>query len=355
MKRKRRGHMLFCILAGLVLAGCTLTEGFEYSGTASSTEVMPLGGVEVVEFRLGSEDVEVVSKEDTDATFIIKKAWKANDKEYGQKLLDEVEITIERDGDRLVIKREGSKVRDGWDMITKGYVSIDITVTIPADVRLDIATGSGDIDLDDRTAPVKVSTGSGDVVAAQMGAGFEMDTGSGDIHLRSVNGLFKFSSGSGDIRVDEVYGRVETSSGSGDVDIDLVRGDVKVSTGSGDVGLGTLEGNLHARTSSGDVTVHDHKGEADIGTSSGDVELRSNSGTGILNIDTSSGDVDVVVFDVDSVEVDLRTSNGVIRTRLPLVVEDASRRRLLGRAGRGDLKIDVSTTSGDISVRQGSI
>ena len=83
--------------------------------------------------------------------------------------------------------------------------------------------------------------------------------------------------------------------------------------------------------------------------------MRSDSAKGVVNIDTSSGDVDIVLFDVDSVEVDLRTSTGVIKTKFPLVVEDASRRRLLARSGRGDLKIDVSTTSGDISVRQGSI
>jgi DUF4097 and DUF4098 domain-containing protein YvlB len=139
------------------------------------------------------------------------------------------------------------------------------------------------------------------------------------------------------------------------VDIDLVRGNIKVSTGSGNIGLGTVEGEIKANASSGDVTVLDLNGSADIGTSSGDVELRTNSAAGTINVDTSSGDVDVVAYDVDSVKLDLRTSNGMIRTKLPVVVEDASRRRLLARAGRGELKIDISTTSGDISVRQGSI
>ncbi len=342
MKGKRRVYIALCILGGMVLAGCALTKGFKYSGTSSSTEVMPLEGIEVVEFKLGSEDLDVVSREDTDATFIIKKTWKANDKEYGQKLLEGAKITIERDGEKLIVKRKGAKVRDGWDMITKGYVSIDITVTLPEGVRLDINTGSGDVDVDDRTAPVDVSTGSGDVVAARMGDGFEMGAGSGDLHIDSVIGPFKFSAGSGDLTAGLVKGRVET-------------GKLKVSTGSGDIGVGTLDGNLHARASSGDITVLDHTGEADIGTSSGDVRFHSNAEQGVISIGTSSGDVDLVIYNTDSVEIDLRTSRGMMRTKLPLVVEDASRRRLLGAAGRGDLKIDVSTTSGDISVRQGSI
>ena len=281
--------------------------------------------------------------------------WRANDKKYGQGLVEEAKITIERDGEKIIVKRKGSKSRDGWDMITKGYVSIDITVMLPEDVWLDIKTGSGDVDIDDRTAPVDISTGSGDVVAARMGDGFGMSAGSGDLHIDSVTGPFKFSAGSGDVTAGSVKGRVEISLGSGDVDIDEITGNIKVSTGSGDIGVGTLDGDLHARASSGDVTVLDHTGGADIGTSSGDVGLHSHSERGMMSIDTSSGDVDLVLYNTDSVEIDLRTSTGMMRTKLPLVVEDASRRHLMGSAGRGDLKIDVSTTSGDISVKQGSI
>ena len=42
MTGKRKVYILLCLLGGLVLAGCTLTGSFKYSGTSSSTEVMPL-------------------------------------------------------------------------------------------------------------------------------------------------------------------------------------------------------------------------------------------------------------------------------------------------------------------------
>jgi DUF4097 and DUF4098 domain-containing protein YvlB len=310
----------------------------------------------VVEFRLGSDDVEVISRDVTDATFFIKKTWRANERDYGEKIIKDARITIEREGDRLVVKRERSKERDTWDMMTKGYVSIDITATIPAGLSLDIETGSGDVDLDDREGPVKVIVGSGDVVAGDIDADFELASGSGDLHVGVVTGMCEWSSGSGDITAEGGEGRVEISTGSGDVDIDSVTGSLRVSTGSGDVDLGTLEGSLYARTSSGDVTVLDQDGETDIGTSSGDVSLRCHSDKGLLKVDTSSGDVDIALYATESMKVDLRTSTGAIRTKVPLVVEEASRRRLLARAGTGgDLVIDVSTASGDINIRQGSI
>jgi DUF4097 and DUF4098 domain-containing protein YvlB len=350
-----KSYIVLCVAAGAVLAGCALTEGFKYSGDTTTTEVAPLAGVKVVEFKLGSDDLEVVSKDVAEATFIIKKTWKANDADYGKKLLAEAEITIEREGDKLVVMRKRSTTRGTLDMITKGYVSIDITATIPAGLGLDIGTGSGDVDLDDRQGPVKVSSGSGDVVAGNMRAGFEMSTGSGDLHLGFVTGPCKFSAGSGDLTLDGVKGSLEATTGSGDQDIDKVTGDVRISTGSGDVGLGSVEGNLNIGTSSGDISVLDHTGEADIGTSSGDVTLRDNSHKGLVKVHTSSGDVDIGLYAVDSVRLDIRTSTGVIRVKLPLVVEEASREHLVARSGSGDLKIDVMTTSGDISLKQGSI
>jgi DUF4097 and DUF4098 domain-containing protein YvlB len=338
----------------MALTGCVFTEGYKYTETTTTTETVPLQGVEIVEVELGSSDIEIVSKDDAEATFIIKKTYRSNDKEYGEELLKKVNIKIERDGSRIMVTRDG-KVDQGWDMITKGYINIDITATIPAGIELDISTGSGDVEVDDRTAPVKVHTGSGDVVAGAAAAGFVMGAGSGDLRIDSVNGLLRFSAGSGDLRVDEVKGRLEVSLGSGDVDIDRIEGVVEITTGSGDVGAASSEGAFSVSTSSGDVTLMDHKGDVDIGTSSGDIIVHAGSSEGLIEIDTSSGEVDVVVYEVDSVEIDLKTSTGSIGSKIPIVVQDASRSRLVGAIGDGDLKIHISTTSGDIDLRQGSI
>ena len=49
MRRKPIAGILLCLLGGTLLAGCVFTEGFKYRGSASSTQVMPLEGIEVVE------------------------------------------------------------------------------------------------------------------------------------------------------------------------------------------------------------------------------------------------------------------------------------------------------------------
>jgi hypothetical protein len=55
------------------------------------------------------------------------------------------------------------------------------------------------------------------------------------------------------------------------------------------------------------------------------------------------------------VELDLKTAGGAMTSNIPIVVRDATRKRLLGGSGDGALKISVITSSGDIDIRQGSI
>jgi DUF4097 and DUF4098 domain-containing protein YvlB len=112
---------------------------------------------------------------------------------------------------------------------------------------------------------------------------------------------------------------------------------------------------LVAGTGSGDLDFDDHAGGTDLTTSSGDIDLDVTVSPAEVKIGSSSGEVDIVVYGGDSVELDLRTSNGTMMSTIPVVVEEATRKRLLGRGGSGELKINVVTSSGDISVSMGSI
>ena len=135
----------------------------------------------------------------------------------------------------------------------------------------------------------------------------------------------------------------------------MTPGLVAVSSGSGDLEIGSSRGGLVAGTGSGDFEFHDHVGNADLTTSSGDVLLHVGGSEGEIKVGSSSGEVEVFIYKSDSVELDIRTNSGSMTSDVPLVVKDATRKRLYGTSGDGALKIDVVTSSGDISVRQGSI
>ncbi len=355
----RCGSTLWALLAtaamvSVLISGCALESHYKYTETAMETKTFPVEGIEKVEMRLGSADIDVVTKEGPEAEFIIKKTYRSSDKKYGEKLLREVNVTIEREGSTLVVERkEGTKVN--MDMLLKGYVSIEITATIPSTIGLDFLTGSGDLQIDDRAAAIMIRTGSGDVTVGSAGAGLDARSGSGDVRLRSAKGKVKASTGSGDLFLGKIEGDTEVSTGSGEISIEGVVGNVTLGTGSGDISVASSTGKASAKTGSGNVVFRGHSGSAEVFTSSGDVAFGISSAEGNAEVRTSSGDIDVTLYGNDSVELDITTMSGSITSKIPIAVKEASRRHLVGISGSGQLKLRLETTSGSVSVTRGSV
>jgi len=348
------GVSIACGLALLAVAGCSLEDAFKYSKTTIETKSVPISGVETLETRLGAADITVVTKDVTEAEFIIKKTYRASETEYGEKLLAETQVKIERQGSRLVVERE-EKSRFRVDTEIKGFVSIDITVTLPAGIGLDVLTGSGDLEVDDRTGPVKVRSGSGDLQISSAGGGLEVKTGSGDARFNSATGRVYFYSGSGDLFASEINGSLEATTGSGELAIEKVTGSLDFSSGSGDISVESSSGVLCATTGSGDLDFGGHTGNAEISTSSGSIYFGTSSEDGKVSLKTSSGEVYVTLYGVDSMELEVSTMSGTITSKVPIIVKEASRRRLIGQVGAGGLKLGIATTSGDVGIRPGSI
>jgi hypothetical protein len=304
--------------------------------------------------RLGAADIDVVTKEGPEAEFIIKKTYRASEEAYGKKLLREAVVSIERDGSTLVVERKESS-RINPDMLLKGYVSIEITATVPAGIALDFLTGSGDLKIDDRAAAISIRSGSGDVAVGNAGAGFDMRSGSGDVRLQSARGTVKASTGSGDIFLGTIEGDTRVSTGSGEIDIENIVGDLSLGTGSGDITVAASRGTASVKTGSGDIEFRGHGGSADVVTSSGDVEFGVSGSEGNVNLRTSSGEIYVTFYAAESAELDITTLTGTITSKIPIVVKEASRRHLVGVAGSGQLKLRIETNSGSVSVARGSV
>lgn len=130
------------------------------------------------------------------------------------------------------------------------------------DGEMQVETGSGDLGLEDVTGSVRARTGSGDIEIRNLGAGPKLDiatgsgdvdaagdlgalrdvtvrTGSGDVELRSTTPLslqLSLGTGSGDIKVDvPVMGNVESGRRSFKATVGAGEGEARVSTGSGDI------------------------------------------------------------------------------------------------------------------------
>lgn len=244
--------------------------------------------------------------------------------------------------------------------------------------RLVADTGSGRVQADRIMGEVWVDTGSGAVALSEVRSGkVWIDTGSGRVSLSDVRGdTLRVDTGSGSVRADalDFDGHVDIDTGSGSVQVEGVKaGSLRVDTGSGSVVLKRLEGGetvidtgsgrvtgedatitrLHVDTGSGSVSFKRlHTAEVIGNTGSGRIELDLLSSPRSLRLKTGSGGMALTLPADYAASLELSTGSGRIQSDFPVHGEIGTR-RVSGRIGEpGDARLQASTSSGGIRLRQ---
>jgi DUF4097 and DUF4098 domain-containing protein YvlB len=161
----------------------------------------------------------------------------------------------------------------------RGEGDVDFTVTVPAGTALEVHAISADLTASGVCGQASLSSISGEVT---------LRCGNGNVHIESV---------SGDVQASDTRGSLEIFSTSGDVNARQVRGDVSARSVSGDVSLDQVDGqDVRAETVSGDIgfsgPVHDG-GRYGFRTHSGDVTVRPQGDlSATVSVSTFSGDVE---------------------------------------------------------------
>jgi hypothetical protein len=232
---------------------------------------------------------------------------------------------IVQEGNRIEIGPK--RWNDGWNGI-----SISYEITVPANVRVQARSGSGDLEVADVAGPVEVSTGSGDITLGRITDNVTARTGSGDIELEGAASA-RTSTGSGNVIAQAVRGDIDARSGSGDIIVSqAAKGSVEVSTGSGNIELTGATGPLHVRASSGDIRLE--------GVPTSDWDVSASSGSVRLRLPEKAG-----------VDLDLRSNSGRIESSVPITTRGSqSRRELRGQVRGGGPLVHVTTSSGGIIV-----
>lgn len=209
-----------------------------------------------------------------------------------------VEITG-READQVEVRQHGDEISVQGPR-QRGFFAdhrLDVVVTLPAESRTVVRTGSADIAV------------SGTVAQSQL------KTGSGDVRVDVVDGALVAETGSGDIRVREVRAELKAKSGSGDVVVERAGSAALISTGSGDIGLESVEGPAVLKTGSGDMKVGDARTDVSFSTGSGDMVLAT-AHHGRVTATGASGQVHVGIPAGTPVWTDISTVTGQIRSNL---------------------------------------
>lgn len=147
--------------------------------------------------------------------------------------------------------------------------------------------------------------------------------------------------------------RFATRTINGDVVAEELAGEVRARTTNGDVRVerGTT---VYARTTNGNIRIVS-AAAAQASTTNGSItaELDPRGGTEPLTFSTTNGSITLLVPPGSDARIEARTTNGRVRSDLPLTVSGAiSSRRLSADLGAGGRMLKLSTTNGSIHLKE---
>ena len=204
--------------------------------------------------------------------------------------------------------------------------AVGVRITCPTGSTLHVKAESADIRAE----------GSYDVV--------DLASGSGDLSLENVTGTGKLKTGSGAIETGEVEGALVVASGSGDISLDRSGRSATVTVGSGDLSIGALSGEVVAKTGSGDVEVGVLQGSLQTKSGSGDLTIRR-AASGTVRANGASGQISIGIQDGTAAWLDLSTVTGRVTQELgevPAPREDQQRVEITAHTVSGDLRVHRS-------------
>jgi len=236
MNKRLAAYLIPCLFGACAfsLAEELLTtkrQSFEATGVTGAKFETGAGGLDITG-RPGATSIEVVADY----------KGRPRSKEDTHRIIDNLRLTMEVRGNTFYLKSEN--VRD-WNWDGNGY--IDLKITLPARLNLDIhdgsggmsvsgiegdatiVDGSGEIEIDGVHGNLRIEDGSGSIRVQNIGKNLEIEDGSGSITIRHVGGDVRIEDGSGSIDVTDVAGRLEVpQAGSGSIHYSEVRGEVRV-------------------------------------------------------------------------------------------------------------------------------
>lgn len=339
------------IVAGFVAAWSLAALASEATLHREKSFAAKPGGTVRVEASFHDIRVRVRPGSTVDVVVDVKAStWPGDPQEF----VKASEPQFSEEGDTLLVRCKPSF------RISFGYQNVDakILVDLPPGMDLDLSTGSGDVQVkgDNAGRAVTCSTGSGDVAFDGGAAKLAVHTGSGGVRAKMspAGAEAELETGSGDVEVEGGVASLTARTGSGGIAVRLSSPakSVRLRSSSGDVELTGGAEAAQVHTSSGGVRLAGLAGNADLGSSSGDVEA---SWTKLAagdeaRVRTGSGSVRLELPRGTSPSGTLDTGSGDIVSDFPGVFNKRHTTCTLA-GGAGSPKLDVATSSGDITVR----
>jgi hypothetical protein len=179
-----------------------------------------------------------------------------------QVFLDQTQLHVRRQGDLVQVHVQ---VPEDMKGIGRLYASLDLTVTVPGNLPVEITDSSGDMTVES-VRVTKILDSSGDILARGLTGDVEIEDSSGDVRVEDTAGAVTVRDSSGDIVIRGATRVHIPLDSSGDIDVERVTGDVRIDRdSSGDIRVADVGGSVAVLADgSGQVRVTDVKGSVTL-------------------------------------------------------------------------------------------
>lgn len=259
------------VVSSLLCAGCEVNLNSE---GLSAREVKTFKVTGLAELNLDTFDgaIELHSWDKNEIEVEIEK------RAMEQVLIDEIKVDAQQQGDRITVKITGPTRMEHRGLTIGVNISptARLRVAVPRNVNINAISGDGSIRAEAIEGRLVLNTADGSVSGSRIG---------GDIQIRT---------GDGSIRLDNTSGKLD------------------LETTDGSIGIEAQPSVLRAKTGDGSIRV----------TIEPDTVMTDN-----WELTTSDGTVTINLPSLFNAELDVETSDGVVRTDHPLLESDRERRR----------------------------
>jgi DUF4097 and DUF4098 domain-containing protein YvlB len=318
------------------------------------------GAINSITIEMNRGDITIEKSQGANIEVFYKNSIFADNQSDADDINEDYKFSAKANGNKLTVTvdtpRNGRHNRGIVERIIEGDWSEDgsypmIKLSIPDGKILEIFSASSDIDISELAVDLDIQSASSDIALENAEGKFQCDVSSGDIDISGHKGAISVKGKSSDIRIVDTEGEIDAVTASGDIVIEKAKGAVRVSTTSGDIHLMDIDGDLGVTTISGDVAGSAITGSLTASAISGDVRLDGlMSKEGDYDVTSVSGDIYMEISRDFAGEVSLRSISGAVSSRMPGEIESYSDSRMEGRTGEGKGRLNVSSTSGDITI-----
>jgi hypothetical protein len=368
------------------IGGDFLPIAYKNETTVNKDMTIETKGKKKLKIINGFGDVNVKKGDIKDIKVDIMVSMKHNyEEEEAQKIASNMLEVINDSGDTIKMINKRDKYTANNEV---NNLEVNLDITIPYDMELDITNKYGEIMVNDCSNLAVISNKHGNIF---------IDTIKGDVDIKNSYGEVEIKNIDGNVNVENKHGKVFANNVTKDMDIDVEYGKIKVSEIGGNVEITNVNETIEAEKIGKNLTIESRYCRIDIDGIKGDLNINGKHGNilgkkidggvkvineyGSIKVTETNKAIDIrnkhgqVIFESDKVisekleienqydRIDIRLPNnqegkfhvyskhGRIGSDFDLNIDKDNSEEIINQSiGNKSVSIDIKATNGDIRI-----